>query len=128
MDKSAQEQLYKNTVKPAIIENGKECTLLRATLATNKPFEGYKPGVTTEFLGHCIELSSDADGVDESLARDAVKVVMCFFIDDTLMTEEHAVVPLADTFKMGNKTYTITKVSETKPGNVLFFYTLYLGA
>ncbi len=128
MDKAAQEQLYINTVVPAIKESGKPLTLIRKGEATNKPFEGYKPGVETPYTGHCIELSATTDGVIETLAKDSLKVIMCTFDDDTLMTEELAPTVGSDKIQVGNNKYSILNVQETKPGEVLFFYTLYLGA
>jgi len=120
MTEAEQQALKDQTVIPLIIENGKIITLINPNQGAFDPDTGFVGGVPIDDTGYGLELQSNIETVPASLADKWKKTMMCVEIAKP--------VPEEDKLLVGTVTYKILGIDEVKPGNVSFFYTLYLGS
>lgn len=120
MTKEAQEALYTNTVVPLITESGFPITLTHPNKGLYNPDTGYTPTADATSTGVAIEDESLLEGLPTSLAEKVEKVILAVGINEPKASEDEI------TFK--GKTFKVIKLEPLEPGEVVFFYTVYLGA
>ena len=120
MTQEDQIALYKNTVVPLIAESGFPITLTHPNTGTYDPDVGFTPGTPTLSNGVAIEDEFEIDKVPTSIAEKVKKVV--------LAVEINKPVPNEDKLSFKGAEYQVLAVEPLETGNVLFFYTIYLGA
>jgi hypothetical protein len=120
MTKEAQQLLYTNTVIPLIKETGFLVTLNHPNNGEYDPDTGYSPVADTESIGYAIESKAEVGSLSTSLAEKLVKTIKAIEINEP--------VPNVDTMTFKGKTYQIIKQEPLETGEVLFLYTIYLGA
>ena len=124
MTEARQQELYNETVVRLIKESGKPISLVKPTSANvgtgYVPGVGYTtPAVPTTDEGYGLEIEADTKSVSSAIIEQTLLTLMCIEIDNPQ--------PKKDSLTMDSITYSIIHVEKTQPGNVLFYYTLYLG-
>jgi hypothetical protein len=119
MTEQDQLALYNDVVVPLIAESGKPITLIKPGTSNYNPDTGYDPGIPIIDEGVGLELEISEEEVPSSIAGKVVKVLMCVEI---AKPEPHE-----DNIEIESVNYKVLKVEPLKPGNVLFYYTVYLG-
>lgn len=119
MTETDQQALYDNTVIRLIQESGTEVILKSETQGEFDPVNGFETGTVTETQGYGIETESSFETVPETIAEKVVKTIMAIEIDHPKQEQ--------DIITMRGIDYKVLYVETTQPGNVLFFYTIYLG-
>ena len=124
MTQAEQEQLKIDVALPLIKENGKAITLISPSsedVGTDYvPGQGFTtPSTPSESYGFGVEIEMDTSTMDATLIAKTEKAMMC--------TEINKPTPKIDKLLVEGIEYNIHHMTELKPGNVSFFYTLYLG-
>ena len=107
---------------PLITETGFAVTLTKPSESTSTyvPGEGFTTSddpVTSE--GYAVETEADLTTLSGTIIQQLVKTIMCVSIDEPD--------PNLDTITFKDKTYKILHFEDLAPGEVSFFYTIYLG-
>lgn len=120
MTEQAQIDLYNNTVIPQIRESGTVITLHSANSGTFDPETGFTGGsADTDYTGYGLETESTLDSIPATVAEKVEKTIMAIEIPEPKQ--------LQDTLLLRGIVYKILFVEPVQPGNVLFYYLLYLG-
>jgi hypothetical protein len=119
MTKAEQEALYTNTVIPAIRENGKAVTLIKPNDGTYDPVLGFVDGEDVESQGYALEIATDYNKIPAHLMGTVKKTVMAIEISKPENNKDKLLIDGNEMLVLG--------FLETKPGEVNFFYTLFLG-
>lgn len=120
MTEADQQTLYEETVVPAIKESGTSIILLSKNEGVFDPTLGFiGGGADTPYDGYGLEIESTFESIPSSVAEKVVKTIMAIEIPKPKQ--------LQDNLTMRGETFKVLFVETTQPGNVLFFYTIYLG-
>lgn len=119
MVKADQEALYVNTVVPLIKESGFPIILSQTTDTPYDPDVGFVPPVETPYDGFAIETESDYTSIPNSIVTKVVKTIMAVEIPQPKAD--------VDTISFKGEDFSVLHTEPTETGEVLFFYTIYLG-
>lgn len=119
MVKADQERLYAETVVPLIAESGFPITLTHPDNGVYNPDTGYTPGADDISQGFAIEDEFTIESVPSSIAEKVLKVILAVEINKPVAS--------VDTITFKGASYKVLAVEPLETGEVLFFYTIYLG-
>jgi hypothetical protein len=119
MTKEAQEAVAVKAVA-LIKESGFAITLTHPDNGAYDPDTGYTPSPDVLSHGFAIEDESEVDSVPTSIAEKVLKTILAVDIDRPVPDEDKM------TFK--GETFQVLGQDPLETGEVLFFYTIYLGA
>lgn len=119
MVKADQERLYANTVVPLIKESGFPITLVHPNKGTYDPDTGYTPSPDDTSEGYAIEDDFTIESVPSSIAEKVLKVILAVEINKPIAS--------VDTITMKGDSFQVLAVEPLETGEVLFYYTIYLG-